>query len=462
MKASATVSPLMLRLAAYVANARRRALPSAVTIRAKCHLLDTIAAMISGASLQPGLRAIAYVSTLGGSAQATVVGSRIVTGAANAALANGMLAHADETDDSHARSLIHPGCGIVAAALAQGESNAQNGTSLLRAVALGYDIATRMSLALGTTAFRNVGHSTHSMAPTFGATAAAALLAQFDERQVRHAFSYAAQQASGLSCYTRDLDHVEKAFDFGGMPARNGVTAVGMVAAGCTAVDDVFSGERNFFAAYDESARIGIRPQPALLLRRLGQTFEITQTNIKRWTVGSPIQAPLDSLLALIRQHRIKASEVDHMTVRISQLGANTTDNRDMPNICLQHLCAVMLIDGIVTFESAHNEHRMRDPAVLAVRKRIALIGDAKLEKLLPARHGIVELNLRDGRRLNHHTRAVRGTAQNPMTPDEVDEKCFALIAPCLGRGRARKLCNTVWQIEKVDNLRRLRHLLQV
>lgn len=462
MKSGGSVSPLMRRLATYVANARRRALPLAVTSRTKCHVLDTIAAMVSGAALQPGLSALAYVGTLGGTAQATVAGSRIVTNAANAALANGMLAHADETDDSHARSLIHPGCGIVAAALAQGETSGRNGTSLLRAVALGYDIATRLSLALGTAAFRSVGHSTHSMAPTFGATAAAASLAQFDERQVRHAFSYAAQQASGLSCYTRDLDHIEKAFDFGGMPARNGVTAVGMVAAGCTAVDDVFSGERNFFAAYDESARIGVRPQPALLLRRLGQTFEITQTNIKRWTVGSPIQAPLDSLLALIRQHQINAREVEHMRVRISQLGANTTDNRDMPDICLQHLCAVMLIDGTVTFESAHDEHRMRDRAVLELRKRITLIGDAKLEKLLPARHGIIELDLRDGRRLKHHTRAVRGTAQNPMTRDEVDEKCFALIEPRLGRTRARRLCDTVWQIEKVDNLRRFRRLLQV
>ena len=210
MKSGESISPVMRRLAAYVAAARRRALPPAVTIRTKCHVLDTIAAMVSGAALPPGKSALAYVRTLGGHAQSTVAGSRIVTSATNAALANGMLAHADETDDSHARSLIHPGCGIVAAALAQGELDARNGTSLLRTVALGYDIATRLSLALGTTAFRSVGHSTHSMAPTFGATAAAASLANFDERQVRHAFSYAAQQASGLSCYTRSEEHTSE------------------------------------------------------------------------------------------------------------------------------------------------------------------------------------------------------------------------------------------------------------
>ena len=112
--------------------------------------------------------------------------------------------------------------------------------------------------------------------------------------QVRHLLSYAAQQASGISCWMRDRDHVEKAFDFGGMPARNGVAAATMVGAGFTGVDDVFAGERNFFVAY------GRDPNPEVLVSNLGTTYEIMNTNIKRWSVGSPIQAPLDSLLALI------------------------------------------------------------------------------------------------------------------------------------------------------------------
>ena len=182
-------------------------------------------------------------------------------------------------------------------------------------------------------------------------------------------------------------------------------------------------GERNFFAAFDESKRIGRAPQPELLLRGLGKTYEIMNTNIKRWSVGSPIQAPLDSLLALIRDGNLKADDVEKVTIRVSQTGANTTHNRDMPNICMQHLCAIMLIDGIVTFQSAHDTRRMKDRKVLELRKRIELFGDDRLEHLLPARHGIVEIMLEDGRRLKHHTRAVRGTVQNPMRRAEVDEK---------------------------------------
>ena len=117
--------------------------------------------------------------------------------------------------------------------------------------------------------------------------------------------------------------------------------------------------------------------------------------------------------------------------------------------------------DGIVTFESAHDEARMGDPEVLAVRHRVELIGDEALQKLLPKRHGIVELVLKDGRRLRHHTQAVRGTAGNPMTRLEVDEKCYHLMAPVLGRKRARALCDAIWAIERVKDARKLRPLLR-
>src|SRR4029453_2604601 len=91
----------------------------------------------------------------------------------NAALANGMLAHADETDDSHAPSLTHPGCGIVPAAMAMAERGRRNGAVFLRAVSLGYDVGCRLTQSLDAYEFRNDGHSTHSFGPMFGAAAAA-------------------------------------------------------------------------------------------------------------------------------------------------------------------------------------------------------------------------------------------------------------------------------------------------
>jgi 2-methylcitrate dehydratase PrpD len=295
----------------------------------------------------------------------------------------------------------------------------------------------------------------------FGAAAAAGALAGLKYDQTRHLLSYTAQQASGVSCWMRDAEHVEKAFDFGGMPARNGVAAAAMVAHGFTGVEDVFAGERNFFIAYDESRRTGKNPQPERLIENLGTTYEVMNTNIKRWSVGSPIQAPLDGLLDLIRTHGIRAEDVRKLVVRVAHQGANTVNDRDMPDICMQHMCAVMLLDGIVTFESAHDEKRMKDRRVLDLRSRIELYGDDALTQAMPSRQGIVELTLRDGRMLRQHVKAVRGTSDSPMTRAEVAETCFHLLAPSLGAKRARLLCDTVWTIEDVSSMRNLRPLLR-
>ena len=248
--ANAPISPVTTALCDYVAATLDRDMPPEVVAKTKLHTLDTIAAMVSGSRLKAGKLAARYVDSMGGKPQATVVGTGILTSTVNAALANGMAAHGDETDDSHLRGRFHPGCGIVPAALATAEIADRSGNDLLRAVALGYDIGARLIFSLGFgklyTADR---HSTHTMATTFGATAAASAMLRLDSRGVRHAFSFATQQASGVPYWERDREHVEKAFDFGGMGARNGVTSATMIASGFTGVDDFLSGNRNLFTA---------------------------------------------------------------------------------------------------------------------------------------------------------------------------------------------------------------------
>ncbi|HYL90111.1 MAG TPA: MmgE/PrpD family protein [Burkholderiales bacterium] len=450
-----TVSAVMQRLANYIVRAPKKRLPPAVAEKTKHHILDTIAAMVSGAPLPPGRKAISYARTRGGTREACVVATGIITTAENAALANGMLAHADETDDSHAPSLTHPGCGIVPAALAMAEREGASGEALIRAVALGYDIGCRLTMSLDAYQFREDGHSTHSFGPMFGAAAASAALARLDARAVRHCLSFTAQQASGISCWMRDEEHIEKAFDFGGMPARNGVAAAAMVAHGFTGVEDALSGERSFFVAY------GRKPEPEKLVAGLGKLYEVMNTNIKRWSVGSPIQAPLDALLLLLEERPFKPEDVERISVRVSHQGANTTNNRAMPDICMQHLCAVMIVDGTVSFKAAHDDKRMRDGKVLALRKKIDLQGDDTLTNAMPSRQGIVEVVLRDRTELRKHVAAVRGTAENPMTRAEVDAKAYDLIAPVFGKKRARRLCDAIWALDELPSVRRLRPLLK-
>ncbi len=453
-KADRGVSPVTEGLAAYMAAAARAPLPGAVVEKTKHHILDSLAAIVSGNTLAPGRLALSFVQQQGGVKEAGVAGTRVVTSAINAAFANGMAAHADETDDSHQPGFFHPGCAIVPAALAVGEREAASGIALLRAVALGYDIGSRFNFALGGMQFHLSGRSTHSFGALFGAAAAAGSMLRLRAARMRHLLSYTAQQASGVSCWPRDPDHVEKAFDFGGMPARNGVTAALMVGHGMSATEDVLSGERNFLFAF------GVEANASLLTEGLGSRFEILDANIKKWSVGSPIQAALDSTQALMRDQGLRADHVRQLRIEVQDHEAAIVDNRRMPDICLQHLVAVLLLDGTLTFASSHDTKRMKHPKVRSVRERIQLVGSPELTAA-GGRQAIVTADLLDGRQLRHHTTTVSGTPGNPMSRPEVEEKCLDLLVPILGAKRARGAVQAVWRLEALTNLQSLRTLLQ-
>jgi 2-methylcitrate dehydratase PrpD len=452
-----TISPAMDALSRYMAAALARPLPLEAAAKAKQHVLDTFAAMISGSELAPGRAALAFArAQAGGRLAATIAGSTLLASATDAALVNGVLAHSDETDDSHGESQSHPGASIVPAALALGEELDLSGAHLLRAVVLGYDVGTRLTMALGAVEFRNdTRRSTHAFAGTFGAAAAAGCGARLDAQQMRWLLDYASQQASGYQVWGRDTDHIEKAFVFGGMPARNGVTAALLVKAGWSGVDDVFAGEDNFFAVNSPDG------DPGVLVAGLGERYEIVNTDIKKWTVGTPIQAPLDAIESLRTKHPFAADDVASVVVRLAPTVGAVVDNRDIPDICLQHMVAVMLIDATASFRAAHDAARMRDAEVLRQRAKVKYAPDDGLAKLLPVRVAIVEIVLNDGTRLEERVEAVRGTVRNPMAQDEVVAKARDLIAPVLGAPQTQKLIDATLAIDAFDSVRMLRPLLQ-
>ncbi|MGA2268902.1 MAG: MmgE/PrpD family protein [Bryobacteraceae bacterium] len=449
-------SQIMATLSAYMSAAASRQLPGEVVEKAKHLILDTLAAMISGSQLPPGRFAIQFARAYGGEKVATVVASDVVCGPLEAALANGILAHTDETDDTHPLSQTHPACSIIPAALAAGEQFGVNGTHFLRAVTLGYDIGTRVTITLGKLQYMTETHrSTHGICGTFGCAAAAGCEAGLNTQQMRWLLSYAAQQASGLASWQRDTDHYEKAFDFGGMPARNGVTAALLVQAGANGVDDILSGADNFLQAFVP------KNDAALLVEKLGERYEITRTNVKKWTIGAPIQAPVDALEILQKRERFEPDQVKQVVVRVATHEASIVNNREISDICLQHLIAVMLIDKTITFQSAHDKARMQDPAVLHQRAKVQLVPDMELERRMPHREAMVEVTLADGRVLTEHVEAVRGTAENPMTRQEIMAKARGLIAPVMGNATCQKLIDAVVDLERVKDIRDLRPLLQ-
>jgi len=443
------------QLSEYLVRARTADLPAEVARKGKHHILDTLAAMVSALGLRPGRLALRYARSQRGVRESTIVGSgNIMAPAATAALANGILAHADETDDTHWSSRTHPGCAIIPAALSMAEKENSDGRTLLNAVVAGYDIGCRLTRALGVahTGF----HSTHSIGGTFGAAVAASTLAGLSAQQIRWALSYAAQQASGVRSWVADSEHIEKAFDFGGMPARNGVSAATLVQTGFTGMYDVFEGEKNFLSAYSPS------PEPGRLVQDLGHRYEIMTTSIKRFPVGAPIQAAAEALLLIKERHDLRLESIERVVVRLPVDGAETVNNRPMPDINLQYIIAVILLDGNLSFEAAHDYRRMKEKRLVKMKERVDLIPDQSLSQAQIPRQGIVEVTTQSGENFREHVVSARGTPDNPMSTQEVEKKALHLMAPVLGAAQAEELVAKVSRLESLAAARELGSLLKI
>jgi 2-methylcitrate dehydratase PrpD len=451
--ASEEVSPVMAKLSTYMSEAGGRALPDQVVQETKYHVLDTLAAMVSGSELPPGRQALKFARAYGGERIATIVASDMLGGPIEAAIVNGALAQSDETDDNYSAGGAHPGCAVIPAALAVGETFGIDGLRFLRAVTLGYDVGMRaMKTVLGGTVLRD----THNVVGTFGASAAAGCVANLNAEQMRWLLDYASQQAgAGFGAWQRDTEHTEKAFVFGSMGARNGVTAALLIQSGWTGVSDVFFGHENFFQSYAPQSK------PEGLIDQLGERYEVTQTIIKKWSTGGPIQSPLDALVNLRKQHPFEADQVKEVVVRLSTSAAPKVDNSQSPDLCLQYLVAVMLLDKTASFGAAHDKARMEDSSILRERAKVRLIADEELERLLPKRVAVIEVTLFDGTHLSEKNDTVRGTPENPMTEGEIVAKARDLIAPVLGADTCTKLIDQIFALEGMKDIRELRHLLQ-
>ena len=447
------VSEVMTRLSSYMSEARERALPEEVMERAKRHVLDTFAAMVSGSELEPGRAAIRFARAYGGKAVATIVGDTTLCGPIEAALVNGTLGHADETDDTLAPGPWHPGCAVVPAALALGEQFKASGVHFLRAVVLGYDVGTRVLAAIQS-GIPNSHKLSYGIGAVFGSAAAGGASAGFTPEQMRWTLSYAAQQSSGIESFPRDPDHIEKGFIFGGMGARSGVTAVLLVHAGWNAVHDIMSGPDNFIVANAPKGDVD------RLVDALGMRYEVTRANIKRWTVGQPIHAPLDALEALLAKQRIDPEMIKEVAVRYQP--GSITDNSGPSDINVQHALSVMLIDRTLTFRSIHDKARMKDPAVVRLKAKVRLVpGPGRGAAGAPS-VPLIQITMADGTQLTQDTVGpVLGTAANPMSREQLVGKSRDLMVPVLGEAQTTRLIETVMSLEKTSNIGDLRRLLQ-
>jgi 2-methylcitrate dehydratase PrpD len=442
----------------YVVGASADQLPGLVVERAKTHVLDTIGAIVSGSLLKPGRLIIDFVRAQSGEPEASVITTNLKTSAIHAALANGVMAHADETDDTHFPTVTHPGSVIVPTALAIAEKEGASGKDLIAAMVLGYDVMCRVSKVLDRKWMQDRCIHAGSICAGFGSAATAARLLHLPAKQVRYALAFAGTQASGLTTWRDDPEHIDKALCHSGIPARNGVSAALWAQGGMTATEDIFEGPENIIFAFAEKAN------PAALTRELGSRYEILDTGIKVFPAGQPMQATLTGYFSLIKEHGLKGREdIQKIVVRLPESQSRTINDRHMPDINCQYLLAVAMLDGKVDFQSSHDFERMHDPQVLELKKRVEIIADAELTKIHPAiRAAIVEISTTDGRRCNIRVDRVPGAPYNPLSVAEVEEKFLSLSIPVLGKEKSTAVIKTARNLEGLSDASELGKFLRI
>jgi 2-methylcitrate dehydratase PrpD len=261
--------------------------------------------------------------------------------------------------------------------------------------------------------------------------------------------SYAAQQASGSRAWVGDDDHIEKAFDYAAMPARNGVTAALLIKSGFTGNRDVLEGDQGIIKTYAPC-------DPVKILAELGQRFTITSCLIKKYPVGSPMMETVDATLAMLAKQPIDSEKIEKVIVRIPESGARTVNNRRMPDVNVQFMVAAILIEGKLTFDMAHDYARFQNPRVLALKEKVQLIGDDEMERSGHRFQGLVEVTLKDGRAVREHVIDCRGRPENPMSPEEVEKKAAWLMEPVLGKKNSDAIIESIRRIENVSNVREI------
>jgi len=427
-----------------------RRLPAPVVPRAKLHILDTIAAIVSGSALEAGQAGQRYVESVAGRGVATVLGTITRAPLVEAALANGMAAHANESDDSHEDSQTHPGCGVVPAALAAAELCSSSGKDFIAATVLGYEMTTRFADAIGSAmTFKASSLSSHAYGPLFGAGYAAGALMGFDKAQFMMLLNYLAQEASGLTTWRQDARHTLKSYVFAGMPASNGIKAAALVRSGFTGGGDVLDRlSRNLLDA------ICPDPKPEALTRELGERYTIMETDIKKYSVGFPIASPVAAVERLISEAALDAAEIEQVRVHYHEDWYKVIgDETRMPDVNLRYCLAVTLLDKRMSFDASHDAARMTSPDVVSVAERIRFLGPKPGQDRFAV---TIEIAARDRVFTGFQDRNVPGRYQNPLSKVEVEEKAMELMASVVGVDRARTAIDTIDRLEHVPNVHSL------
>lgn len=455
--------PITRHIAAFIADAKLRDLPADVVALGKKSILDGLGLALSGSIAKSGEIVVKYLDTLGlKPGPATVIGTPLRVAPRFAAFANGIAIHADDYDDTQLAVasdrvyglLTHPTAPALPAALALGEATNASGADVMLAYHLGIEAECKIAEAIDPRHYTTGFHTTATCGG-FAAAAAGAKLLRLDAASTARALSLAASQAAGLR---ENFGTMTKPFH-AGRASESGVAGAELAALGWTATDRILEAPRGFFRA------AGGGFDPGAILGRLGTpwTFASPGISIKPHPSGSLTHPGMTELLRLIRAHDIKPGAVERVRVGTNSHMPNTlihncpTDELQA-KFSMPFCMAILLLERRAGLQQFTDEMAHR-PDVKAMIEKVDFVVDEEAERAgYHKMTTLIEVTLRDGRKIAGRADFAKGSPADPMSYAEVAEKFRECCA--FARWTSAKAERVVTMVDKLETLASIEPLM--
>jgi len=448
---------IIARLAEFIATARHDDLPPAMADKARLHILDTFGAALAGATSQEAIRTSAALLRADGPGQSQLWGSEMRLSPRNAALVNGIAAHAFELDDTggcdHSGATVLPAV-MAALPLADGPVD---GRRFTLAVALGYDIGRRVMMGFGGYVPHNSAgwHSTGTCG-VFAAAAAAASIMKFDAKATANCLGLAASFAGGLWCFIHDGAMAKRVH--AGRAAEGGVLAALLARDGVTgpahAFEDVWGG---FFKTYAHGPLT-----PDAVTNALGRDWLLRDAAIKPYASCRDTHAAIDAIGRVLAREALQPGQIRHVRARLNSFLNDMVGGRDvstMPaaQMSLPYAVAARLCFGGAGL-AAYAPERRASPEIASMLDKVSIEID---ETVSASWKSSIIVEADDGRRIEEQTSVQLGAPDNPLPLAQLRAKFDELAGLVLPAEQARQLAETVLGLAALPDARALLPLLR-
>ena len=460
LKEIATENSPTRALAEYIAGLSYKDIPEEVIAHIKFCLIDSLGCALFGSTLPWGKIIRSFAKELGKGKGALIWGDGAEVPSTSAPLANGTLIHSFEMDDLHRVGVIHPGAEAIPAAdaLIRHDGNV-DGKRFLTAVAVGYEIGCRVAMTGGASQLRRGFHPS-ATSGTFAAGAAAAKMLRLNPEKTVHALGIAGTQAAGLMAaqYASMVKRMHP-----GRSAQAGVYGALLAARGFTGIEDILEAPYGGFC----STFID-KPNLSHLTQDLGERFETLNVGFKPYPCCGSNHTSIDALKKILREHPdVRAENVAKIVIRTTQATKLHVgwpyEPKSMTTAQMNLLfCVAVLLHDRDFFVDQVTEKSIRRTDVLETTRKMEVSEDPEFEALGDeGRHGVkLDVQLRDGKIYSEKVLHAKGSDKHPMTRAEVLQKFRLLASRVLSPSRVDKLQETLLNLEKLDDARKLGKLL--